>query len=1184
MAHELRISVLGGFEVALDGRPVPTSAWPRNRARAIVKLLALAAGHRLHRDHVIDVLWPDLDPEAGSRNLRKAIHFARKAIGADHLRFANEVVGLEAPSLVVDVDRFETAILAGRRSDALEAYRGDLLPDDGFEAWADDPRERLRLRFHRLLLEEAAEQEEAGRLDAAAATLERLAESDPLNEEAHVRLIRVLARLGSRHLALARYRELEARLRDELDVAPEPELRQLAADVAAGSFAGAPLPTADGAAAAVPARPRHASAETPFVGRDHELAAIVGLFELSIADRTPRLVELSGSAGVGKSRLARELIARVGSESPRTTVFAGRCLPDERSGPFGALGEILREACGIGVGDSAAEARRRLGHAMGTVLADLDPVDREPTIFALALTAGIPLPHNPLERLSPSEAFDRVALAWPILTSAHAATGPTILLIEDVHWARPELQELVERIVTRSHGPLLVLVTARPEAGDRRPAFGALDASRFVIRPLADEPSRALLDHLLRGSTVEPRVRADILARAEGNPFFIEQLSHHLRSGSDAGLPDTLQSLLSARLDGLPAAERRVLQEASVVGRTFWEAPLALALPGERVAARLANLERKGFIVRHATSSLPGQSEYSIRHALLQDATYASLPKGRRARAHVATAAWLEGIAGDRVEELVELLAHHFWAALSANAPQLGPSDGIDANTVRAKAFEYAMRAGEAARRRFVTDNARELHARALGLVSDTADRLAALEALARDHEDEFHGDLAAERYREALELARSAGAPSGVRARLCRRLGWLMAWNPGAFRANPDAAAAEALVDEGLRFVDDEGERAWLSLARAACARLYRGSEPFGQGTHADPLPIASRLAAAEGALATARRLGMEELVDAAENVLGVLYGLANNYREMVALARQQVADLRPDESRLDQSDAIRKLATHLVNVEADYVQALELGRRCRQLLGTTGAGGPHQVMHTLWPILASLFFLGRWEELLGPLAEHVEAFRVEPAMKCQFVRDGPAIGAAALALLGRRDEASAVAALLGDPLAERESASAWQARLALIQDDPATARAISHDKALEGRVYGPQHACVLLDALIALGDVDAMRTFLPVARDAVAGNALLAPTADRAEGWISLVHGNRRTAARLLRSAALGFEVLRVPFEEVRTLRLLTQAAAGTDADRARDRALAIEQRLGVRTVGPTMRPRSATRGRRG
>jgi hypothetical protein len=393
-----------------------------------------------------------------------------------------------------------------------------------------------------------------------------------------------------------------------------------------------------------------------------------------------------------------------------------------------------------------------------------------------------------------------------------------------------------------------------------------------------------------------------------------------------------------------------------------------------------------------------------------------------------------------------------------------------------------------------------------------------------------------------------------------------MMAWNPGGFRANPAAADAEALVDEGMAHAADAGERAWLLLVRGACARLYRGSEPLGQGSEVDPQPIAQRLMAAERAMNDARELGHQEVVVAAEHVLGMLYGLAGNYEGMIELARRQVAQLRPEDSRIDQSDAIRKLAIHLINVRADFEQGLELGRQCRELVGASGAGGPHQVMHTLWPILASLFFLGRWDELFGPLEEHVAAFRIEPAMECQFVRDGPAIGAAALTLLGRRAEAREVALLLGDPLTDRASASAWQARLALVQGDTLTARAISEDKAMQGRVYGPQHAAVLLDTLVALEDWQAAAALVPYTHGAAAGNALLEPVAHRAAGLIRAAAGDLPGAAPLLRRSVRGFRRLRVPLEEARSLEALAAVLPATDADQQRTSARMIFDRLGV------------------
>jgi hypothetical protein len=1238
------------------------------------------------------------------------------------------------------VRAFEDAIASGRRSEALALYRGDLLPDDRFEPWTEDPRERLRLRLHRLLLDEAAEQEATGQLEGAIDTLERLVASDPLHDEAHLALVRLLALSGARHRALVRYRQFADRLRLELDVDPEPGLRHLADEIGRGRFqasasdrrladAGAtgdapsavedeelrlvtvvsaalhggqtdPSPARSGPDAwaadavsiiaswggrgdrlsgeevrgvfGVPAaheddraralqasleivrlaagstkvgvasgeavitsepgstvrrttgtalaeavalreaaepgavlaservcstapegfrfsapitaqiggrvpsacrvlgiEPVHAHpmrSEAPLVGREPELAVVLGLFEDAVANARPRLVELSGVAGVGKSRLAAEVVDRIAGRYPGARILRGRCQPGGRGAAFDALGDILRDACGVSIADTADQARARLRRGLAGLLSGVEPIDVEPTTIALAITAGIVMPGNPLDDLPPAERSDRFAMAWSVCATACAASAPAVFLIEDVHWAQPELLELIERMIQRARGPLLVLVTARPELHESGLPFAEGDLSTIVIRPLGEAHSEQLLGNLVEDDELDERVRNDLLTRAEGNPFYLEQLIHHVRSGGSGSLPDTLQSLLASRLDGLPHAERRVLQEASVVGRTFWEAPIAAALEGERVGARLASLERRGFVIRRSTSSLPGQTEYAIRHALLHDVTYETLARARRARAHAATGAWLEGLAGDRVEEVLELLAHHYWAAVAVNEPQLAPHDGFDREVVRAKAFEFALRAGDAARQRFITERAIELHGRTLAIAATPAERLVALEALGRDHEEAFHGDAAAARYREALEIARADPAMASDRARLCRRLSWMMAWIPGGFRANPAAADAEALVDEGMAHAVDPGERTWLLLVRGACARLYRGSEPLGQGSEADPQPVSRRLAAAERALADGRRRGMHEVVVAAEQVLGMLYGQAGDYEAMIELARRQVAQLRPEDSRIEQSDAIRKLGINLINVRADFVQGLELGRRCRDLVGGSGAGGPHQLMHTLWPILASLFFLGRWDEMAAPIDEHVAAFRVEPAMECQLVRDGPAIAAAVLILLGRTSEAQEVAALLGDPLADRRDASAWQARLALCQGDPETARAIAQDKATEGRVYGPQHAAVLLDALAALEDWTAAAHFLPLARDVLAGNALIGPTADRVEGLVSLAAGDSTTAARSIRRSIRGFRRLKVPFEEARSLEALGRALPTAGAASARTAAAAIYLRLGV------------------
>jgi DNA-binding SARP family transcriptional activator len=184
MAAEVRIWLLGGFRVGLDSRTVPDEAWRRNKAKAVVKLLALAPSHRLHREQLMDLLWPELAPDAAAANLRKAVHFARQALAPEHLRLRQEVLQLGAERLWVDVQAFQAAAQAGDLAAAIDLYGGELLPEDRFEPWAEQHREQLGARFSRLLLERAVELEAGGDLRGAAGALERLVAVDPLNEPA----------------------------------------------------------------------------------------------------------------------------------------------------------------------------------------------------------------------------------------------------------------------------------------------------------------------------------------------------------------------------------------------------------------------------------------------------------------------------------------------------------------------------------------------------------------------------------------------------------------------------------------------------------------------------------------------------------------------------------------------------------------------------------------------------------------------------------------------------------------------------------------------------------------------------------------------------------------------------------------------------------------------------------------
>jgi hypothetical protein len=280
------------------------------------------------------------------------------------------------------------------------------------------------------------------------------------------------------------------------------------------------------------------------------------------------------------------------------------------------------------------------------------------------------------------------------------------------------------------------------------------------------------------------------------------------------------------------------------------------------------------------------------------------------------------------------------------------------------------------------------------------------------------------------------------------------MASTPGAFRTSPDPAVVDTLIDEGLAASEDATGRAWLLVVRGMSARLWRGSEPFGQGIAPDPVSIAERIASVEQAVTVGRALGLTDLLVAADDTLTLLYSMAGRYRQAVELTANAVRRLDRARSALQQADVLRNAAVHAIMVDARFADGLALARRCHTLsVGTN----PHQVMHATWPLLVALYHLGRWTEMDEILHEHLAALDEEPAIGCDFVRDGPVIGATVLAHRADVAGAHALAARAGDPFADLATATAWQARFANAAGDPASARRISTGKAEQGRLYGP-------------------------------------------------------------------------------------------------------------------------------
>ena len=483
----------------------------------------------------------------------------------------------------------------------------------------------------------------------------------------------------------------------------------------------------------------------PMVGRDEELSLLLTMFRRSATEGRPNLVTIYGDAGVGKSRLTSEFLLR--AERDGATVVRGRCLPYGEGITYWPLAEILKGYAGVLDSDPPELALEKIRKAGRELLTEDVTSDPGRATAALAFTVNVADPEFDFGSMEPREVRQEVHAGWRSFFSALAAETPLVVIVEDIHWADPALLDLLDESSERVVGPVLFVCPSRPDLAATRPAWGGgrRNHSSIALDPLTPEQADRLVHELLTIDDLPPSVHARILERAEGNPFFLEEIvrqlideGHLVRDGDrwraldeieQVVIPDTVQAVLAARFDLLEAQDKRVLQAAAVVGRVFWPGPVALLahLPDEAVDASLRILEDRELVLSRLTSSLAGQQELIFKHVLIRDVAYESLPRRDRTDAHAAVAGWIEETAGDRAGEMAELLAYHLSTAvaLSRDTPG-GPSEDL-----RAAAFRWLLRASDEARRRLVVRKARRLAEEALDLASGDLERTDALEMLA---------------------------------------------------------------------------------------------------------------------------------------------------------------------------------------------------------------------------------------------------------------------------------------------------------------------------------------------------------------------------------------------------------------------------------------------------------------------
>jgi class 3 adenylate cyclase/tetratricopeptide (TPR) repeat protein len=409
---------------------------------------------------------------------------------------------------------------------------------------------------------------------------------------------------------------------------------------------------------------------TPLVGRWQELSQVLDALVRVREERTPELVSLVGVPGIGKTRLARELVSAVEAEPDFASWLSGRCLPYGDGVSFAALAEMARTATGILTTDPADKAQEKLRATLEDLLSGHEAAWLEGHLAPLVGLGG-----------EAGRREDSLP-AWRRFFEALAESGPLLLVFEDLHWADPAVLDFVDHLVEWASGvPLLVVCTARPELLERRPDWGGgkRNAITISLSPLSDKDTGELVRALLAQEELPAGVAEPVLARAGGNPLYAEEYARMLvergflvrENGSwrlataDLPLPESVHATIAARVDGLLAEEKVTLQQAAVVGKVFWLGAVAEGAGLERARAErlLHTLERKEFVRRERHSSVADEEQYAFRHVLVRDVAYGQLPRSRRAEAHVQAAVWLESLAGGG-EELAEQLAHHYESAL----------------------------------------------------------------------------------------------------------------------------------------------------------------------------------------------------------------------------------------------------------------------------------------------------------------------------------------------------------------------------------------------------------------------------------------------------------------------------------------------------------------------------------------
>ena len=669
-------------------------------------------------------------------------------------------------------------------------------------------------------------------------------------------------------------------------------------------------------------------AQTPLIGREEEAELLMSLAERIERESRPHLVTVLGQAGVGKSRLLRELMTNLAEADEPPTIRRGQCPPYGAGIAYWALAEVLNDEFEIRDTDAPDAAWEKLRSGVSDLMTELgDETAGERNAALLAIPLGLEPPEE-LQQSEPDPQRMREALfsAARATVEAIAQRRPLVLAIDDIHWADEGMLDLIDHLTRFVRAPLLLVCLTRDELLERRPGWGGgrRNATTISLEPLTESETRELVAALMPSSeNGSGDVVPQVAERSGGNPLFAEEMVNRLLEEETVeaqALPSTVQSLLAARLDSLDPLERRLLQSASVVGQTFWEGALVATASEEGLdlGKTLSNLEEKDLLAPSSASRLAGEREYAFKHVLIRDVAYSMLPKSVRCRKHVEVAEFIRERAGERSDGVIGLIAEHF-----ARAAALGSEAGLDRDALaelQIQALDSLEAAGDAAAALYSNAEAFDRYTSALEISES-------LEPGAIARIGEKQGDVALRMGRvdaavgvweRCLDYHRAEEDLARV-ADLHRKIGAAL-WHKGERRASIDN------YQRGIDLLKDGPPCIEL-------VRLYEEAASLYMHTGDNMLAIY----ASEKALRLAERLDEARAASRAHGIFGRVFGrigdsekARENLERSVALARES-----------DRAEAVRALLTlgyHLEVSEADYEGAASAYREALEIAQEVG------------------------------------------------------------------------------------------------------------------------------------------------------------------------------------------------------------------------------------------------------